>query len=157
MIRPIVPADTPLLVRLTDQTGVFKPMEVQILEEVLNDYHEVCQAKMGHQAAGFEHDGQLVGFTYHAPVEMTERTWSLWWIVVAQAYQAAGIGGQLLQHVEEDIRRRQGRVLFVETSSLPNYERSRRFYRKHGYAEAARLADYYSDGDDMVVFRKRLT
>jgi hypothetical protein len=33
---------------------------------------------------------------------------------------------------------------------------TRRFYRKHGYDQDAVLRDFYSDGDDMVVFRKRL-
>ena len=68
--------------------------------------------------------------------------------------QARGVGGYLLRHAEEDIRKRNGRVLFIETSSLPHYELTRKFYLKHGYEVTAVLRDYYHDGDDMVVFRK---
>ena len=39
MIRPTTPADTPALLALTEATGVFKPHEVQALDEVLADYH----------------------------------------------------------------------------------------------------------------------
>jgi len=39
----------------------------------------------------------------------------------------------------------------IETSSLPHYELTRRFYLKHGYEQAAVLRDFYSDGDDMVI------
>jgi hypothetical protein len=46
--------------------------------------------------------------------------------------------------------------MFVETSGLPTYERTRRFYLKNGYEREATLRDYYRDGDDLVVFRKRL-
>jgi hypothetical protein len=61
-----------------------------------------------------------------------------------------------LRHAEEDIRRQHGRLLLIETSSLPHYELTRHFYLKHGYEQGCVLRDYYADGDDMVVFRKRL-
>ena len=48
------------------------------------------------------------------------------------------------------------RVMFIETSSLPHYELTRRFYEKHDYDVTGVLRDYYADGDDMVVFRKKL-
>lgn len=51
---------------------------------------------------------------------------------------------------------RGGRLLLIETSSLPHYEPTRRFYLKHGYERSCAIADYYADGDDLVVFRKRL-
>ncbi len=60
-----------------------------------------------------------------------------------------------MRHIENDVREARGRLLLIETSSLPHYEPTRRFYLKHGYETAAVLADYYADGDDMVVFRKR--
>ena len=46
--------------------------------------------------------------------------------------------------------------MFVETSGTPEYEATRRFYLKNGYDREAVLRDYYRDGDDMVVFRRRL-
>jgi len=155
MIRPILPADTPALLRLAEQAGVFKPLEVQTLEEVIDDYYAYTQA-MGDRAVTYAPDDQPLGFAYYATEDMTDRTWNLWWIIVAKERQASGIGGQLLRHAEEDIRSQLGRVLFVETSSLPQYEPSRRFYLKHAYAQVAVLPDYYTDGDDMIVFRKRL-
>ena len=62
----------------------------------------------------------------------------------------------MLRHVEDDIRRLQGRILLIETSSLPHYHLTRKFYLKHGYEEAAVLKDFYADGDDLVVFRRRI-
>ena len=87
---------------------------------------------------------------------MTDRTWYLYWIAVRKQLQARGIGAALLRHAEEEMRQAAGRLLLIETSSLPHYELTRRFYLKHAYEITAVLRDYYSDGDDMVVFRKRL-
>jgi ribosomal protein S18 acetylase RimI-like enzyme len=153
MIRPTVPADTPTLLALARDTSVFKPHEIQALDEVLEDYHAHNHAE-GHRSVTYEQGGQVTGFAYYAPAAMTDRTWYLYWIAVAKSVQARGTGGALLRHVEEDIRREQGRVLFIETSSLPHYEPTRRFYLKHGYEQSAVLPDYYTDGDNMVVFRK---
>jgi ribosomal protein S18 acetylase RimI-like enzyme len=155
MIRPTVPADTPTLLQIAEGTGVFKPHEIVALREVLDDYHEANHAD-GHRSVTYEQDGQIIGFAYYAPAAMTDRTWYLYWIAVSRQIQARGVGGGLLHFVEEDIRKQQGRVLFLETSSLPHYELTRKFYLKHGYEMMAVLRDYYSDGDDMVVFRKRL-
>ena len=156
MIRPTVPADSEALVRLTAATRVFKPMEIDTLREVLADYFAENEA-LGHRCFTMLQDDRVVGFAYHAPTPMTENAWHLYWIAVESGEQARGLGGRLLAAVEDDIRGRRGRVLFVETSSLPHYEKTRRFYLKHGYEREATLRDFYADGDDMVVFRKRLT
>jgi ribosomal protein S18 acetylase RimI-like enzyme len=153
MIRPTVPSDTDALVQLTQQTNVFKPHEVVALGEVLADYHSTNHAH-GHHAVSFEKDGQILGFAYFAPAAMTDRTWYLYWIAVTKNTQARGIGGQLLRHSEETIRKANGRLYLIETSSLPHYAKTREFYLKHGYEQHAVLRDYYADGDDMVIFRK---
>ncbi len=105
MIRPIQPADTLALVEMARGTGAFKPMEVQALGEVLDDYH-AQNCSLGHRGVAIEQDGRVVGFAYFAPAAMTDRTWSLWWIVVDSEVQAHGIGGELLRYVEAEVRGR---------------------------------------------------
>src|SRR5436305_225790 len=153
MIRPTVPADTAPLLELARGTGVFKPMEIQALREVLDDYHATNQAE-GHRSITCEQDGHIIGFAYYAQAAMTEQTWYLYWIAVSKVKQARGSGSTLLKHVEADVAGRGGRVLFIETSSLPHYEPTRRFYLKHGYDQEAVLRDFYTEGDHLVVFRK---
>jgi GNAT superfamily N-acetyltransferase len=156
MIRPTVPKDSAALVALADATAMFKPTEIQALREVLDDYHATNQA-LGHRCVTQEEDGEIVAFAYFAPAAMTDRTWYLYWIAVRKDLQARGVGSSLLRYVENDIRHlHEGRILLIETGSLPHYEPTRRFYLKHSYEQLAVLADYYAEGDDMVVFRKRL-
>jgi ribosomal protein S18 acetylase RimI-like enzyme len=152
MIRPTVPGDTGALLPLAEETGVFKPIELVALREVLDDYHAENDE---HSCVTYEREGQILGFAYFAPTAMTDRTWHLYWIAVSKRTQARGIGGELLRYVEDTIRQKHGRQLLIETSSLPHYELTRRFYLKHGYEKAGVQPDYYADGDDMVIFRKR--
>jgi GNAT superfamily N-acetyltransferase len=155
LIRPTVPEDTPLLTSLADETRMFKPMEIEALREVLDDFH-AGEHLNGHFAITCETDGQVAGFAYYAPAYMTERSWYLYWIAVSRTIQGRGIGAELLRRVEEHIQSLGGRILFIETSSLPHYEPTRQFYLKKGYEVTGVLQEFYADGDDMVVFRKRL-
>ena len=45
----------------------------------------------------------------------------------------------------------------METSSLAHYEPTWHFYRKLGYRQVAVVPDLYADGDDMIVFVKRMS
>jgi ribosomal protein S18 acetylase RimI-like enzyme len=155
MIRPTTAADTPLILSLADKTGVFKPMEIDALRDLLIDYHKSLHAT-GHRSVTYEIDRQVQGFAYYAPAAMTERSWYLYWIAVMKERHSQGIGGSLLKHVEAAVREQNGRILFIETSSLDHYEPTRRFYDRQGYEETGVLRDYYSEGDHMVVFRKKM-
>ncbi len=163
-ISPTTPADIEALIRMTAATGLFKPMEVQALREVLDDYFAV-NWKHGHVSITCEEAGRLLGFAYYAPAAMTEGTWYLYWIVVRKDEQARGLGSQMLAHLEHDIAaNHRGRVLFVETGSLPHYELTRKFYRKNGYEQHAALEGFLrgrgqhggvSQGTGVTVFVER--
>ena len=155
MIRPAAPSDTNTLVALTAGTGFFKPLELDALREVLDDYH-ATNREQGHRAFAWEEAGIVLGYVYHAPTPMTDRSWHLYWIAVDATQQGRGLGGKLLTFVETDIRDRDGRLLIVETSTTPHYEPTRKFYLKYGYTLVGEVADFYADGDGMAVFTKRL-
>ncbi len=156
MIRPTEQGDTRVILALASRTGVFKPHEITALEEVLSDYH-ATNNKLDHRAITFEEHGEILGFAYYAPAAMADRTWYLYWIAVTKQTQARGIGTELMQFVEQDIRSHRGRILLVETSSLPYYDLTRKFYEKHQYKRDAVIEDFYADGDSMVIYSKRLT
>jgi ribosomal protein S18 acetylase RimI-like enzyme len=156
MIRATTVADVPTLIALATETGVFKPHELVALQEVLDDYFASNHA-LGHRALTLTDSHEhILGFGYHAPAAMTDRTWYMYWLAVRVAQQRAGWGSQLVAAAEADIRAANGRLLLIETSGTPLYEPTRQFYLRRGYHLAARLADFYADGDDLMVYAKRL-
>jgi len=161
MIRPTVRDDVPRLLELTAGTGLFMPYDLTTLAGVLSDYFTPpsdpdANDADEHACMTCEEDGRIVGFVYYAVTEYADRTWFVWWIAVEKGTQGRGVVRKLLTYAEDDIRERGGRLLFIETSGTPGYEPTRRFYLKNGYDREAVLRDYYRDGDDKVVFRKRL-
>lgn len=155
LIRPLEPGDIPMCIGVTDRTGMFKKMEIEALQEVLDDYFAVTQ-ELGHRAAVLEEEGRITGYVYWAPAAMTDRTWYLYWIAISVDNQGRGRGGKLLRHAEDDARREGGRILLIETSGTAQYQRTRNFYLKYQYTLCARVPDYYTDGDDLCIFEKRL-
>lgn len=87
---------------------------------------------------------------------MTEGTWNLLLIAVHPAWQGTGIGTRLTTAVEMRLAAAGARLLLVETSGLPEFAATRGFYRRRGYAEEARIRDFYRAGEDKLVFRKAL-
>jgi ribosomal protein S18 acetylase RimI-like enzyme len=104
----------------------------------------------------FEVDGIVQGVVFAQEREATDRVWDVTMLAVAPDSHGTGLGSRLLAHLEAALRARGQRLLVIETSSLPAYERTRRFYARCGYREVARVPDYFEDGDDMVLFWKRL-
>lgn len=151
MIRPTTAADITALVALTDALTLFRARELQAIHDQLTDLPP------GHQALCFEQDATPIGFAYYAPALLGERAWYLHWLVVRQDRQGQGVGTALLQYVENDVRHvHQGRILLVETGSLPAFEKTRKFYLQRNYQQLAVVNDFYDDGDDLVILRKRL-
>jgi ribosomal protein S18 acetylase RimI-like enzyme len=103
----------------------------------------------------FTPEAVLVGYACWGPTPATDRTWDLYWIAVDTALQGAGIGTILLDEVERRLMGHHARMLIAETSSRADYAATRRFYARQGYAEVARVADYYAPGDDRILFVKR--
>ena len=157
MLRPAAPADTPTLVELAIATELFLPDEAEFLRGTLDDLH-AGRSGSDHRVQVWA-DGPTdspVGVVYFGPNEMGDRVWDLLWISVDPERQGQGIGGDLVRFTEAHVRAAGGRMLIVDTSSLPRFDATHAFYRKHGYSEVARVPDYYSDGDSKVIFAKRM-
>jgi ribosomal protein S18 acetylase RimI-like enzyme len=154
MIRSVTPDDTDALMNLADAVGLFQPHELEELGYMLAGYFD--------GSLGSEHfwltydDGGPVGVAYFAPEQYADGTWNLYFIAVHPEHQGKGYGAALLRYVEQTLAARGERLLLVETSGLPNFERTRAFYRKHGYDEEARIREFYKAGDDKIIFRKAL-
>ncbi len=146
-------ADCSAVRSILAKSGYFNAEEVEVGVSLIDEY-----LKMG-EASGYffliaEEDARVAGYTCYGPIPGTRFSFDLYWIAVDRDAQGRGIGQRLLAETEEVIRSKGGRRVYVETSSRPLYERTRRFYEKAGYIEEARLAQYYAPDDDKVLYVK---
>ncbi|MGB3756857.1 MAG: GNAT family N-acetyltransferase [Rivularia sp. (in: cyanobacteria)] len=153
-IRPAKPDDTDTIMNLADAISLFEREELEELGNMLNGYFYDSLGE-GHSWVVCEDDG-VVGVAYFAPEQYAQGTWNLYFIAVHPQHQGKGNGAAMLKHIEKTLSEKGDRLLLVETSGLPNFELTRKFYRKQGYEEEARIREFYKAGDDKIIFRKVL-
>jgi ribosomal protein S18 acetylase RimI-like enzyme len=152
-LRPVGRAQRARLERLTAATGLFRPEEVAIAAELLDDS---LAGDDDYRFLGAFTGDDLVGYACWGPTPGAQGTYDLYWIVVDPAWQRQGVGLQLLGAVERRLVTDHGRLIVVETSARPDYAATRAFYERNGYTRAARLPDYYAPGDDLIIYLKDL-
>lgn len=166
-LAPLAPDHRARVREILEGTHSFSPAEVEVALELFDDAlaapaasavaTAVRTAAPDYELLGaFDADRELLGYACFGPTPGTDRTWDLYWIATDANRHGEGVGSSLLHGVEELLARRGSRLLVAETSSRDDYDRTRRFYRGRGYAEAARLRDFYARGDDRIVYVKRL-
>jgi ribosomal protein S18 acetylase RimI-like enzyme len=155
-IRPMTAKDKAHVMAMLRNMPEFKPAEVAIAEEVLDSY--LAEAvRSGYYIFVAEMDSQVIGYTCYGPTPLTQATWDIYWLAVSPKRQSQGIGKHLLSSAEKEIKGNNGKMAVVETSSVPKYEATRRFYLAQGYELTCRIADFYATGDDKLIFIKRFT
>ena len=101
-------------------------------------------------------DSKIVGVIgYCRDYLSTDYSYWLGWFMVAPKYQGQGIGTQLLERVERELRRYPsiGR-LFVSTEGTN--AKATDFYKAHGFEPQGILKSYYAGGEDEMILGKTL-
>jgi ribosomal protein S18 acetylase RimI-like enzyme len=156
LIREFRGSDREPLRKILEATGVFRKEEVEVALELM-DASVNDPSQTDYLLATYEdEDGTVRGYYCYGHTSMTRSTYDLYWIAVDPTCHGGGIGSALLEHCERRIAASGGTLIVVETSSLPKYEPTRRFYRRHRYDETARLRGYYAPDDDLVIYTKHL-
>ena len=158
-----MPSDRAQLVDIISQGAGFRSAEVEcaieLLDGALAPADPSAEEPEGYEArVAVEDDApdQVLGYACFGLTPMTEATYDLYWLVVAEAARGRGIGGQLMTAVEDELRQRGAITIRVETSSLEGQGGARRFYEKTGFKLAGAIPDFYRKGDDLLVFAKVL-
>jgi GNAT superfamily N-acetyltransferase len=154
MIRPMRPQDKAPVLGLIRATGMFMPGEVVVAEELIDVYLGVPEQK-DYQVVIIEDAREgAAGYLTWGPTPMAEDAYDLYWMAVAPAEQGKGRGKELVRWLEAEVRKLNGRMIIIETSSQPKYHPTRQFYIGLGYKEVARIPDFYKAGDDRVIYAK---
>jgi ribosomal protein S18 acetylase RimI-like enzyme len=151
----MVAGDKPALMQILRNTPEFKSFEVVVAEEVIDAYLTDA-AGTGYFTLIAEDNSQVAGYICYGETPCTIGTWDIYWVAVAREKRGRGIGRLLTDAAEAAIKKNQGRLAIIETSSTELYENTREFYQRRGYEIVARIPDFYTPGDDKLILRKIL-
>jgi ribosomal protein S18 acetylase RimI-like enzyme len=159
IVRPLVAADRSGVFRILENAGNFTAEEVAIALELIDEWLELGEHS-GYLTyvleARDEDSSEVLGYVCFGPTPLTESTFDLYWIAVDKSKHRGGVGKRLLKFAEEEIVRRGGKMLLIETSSQETYGGTIQFYERTGYEPVGKIPEYYKPGDDKLIFAKRL-
>jgi len=150
-IRKVIKQDITTLKEVLDSSELF-PSEM--LDDMIADYFENPDT----QDIWFTYveDEKPLSIGYCAPEKLTEGTYNLYAIAIKKELQGKGVGQKMMNYIESLLQEEGHRILIVETSSDAAFESTKTFYLKCGYTQEATIRDFWKEGEDKVVFWKKL-
>ncbi len=150
------PKDGSAINSITANSSVFNQEEVECVNELWEEYLAHGSERSGYYFLVEKDQDRVLGYACYGPRSLTSGTFDLFWIAVDPTARRRGVGRDLLGACEDAVRKLGGRLLVLETSGRPTYEPTRNFYVSSGYTLEAQIKDFYSIGDDLVIFTKHL-
>lgn len=150
-IRPVVKSDINDLKIVVDSSELF-PSEY--LDEMTSDYFNNPET----QDIWFTciDNDKPVAIGYCVPEKLTDGTYNVLAIGVNKDFQRQGIAREMMNYIEQFLQKSDGRILIVETSTDDAQIGARVFYENIGYKNIATIKDFWKDGEDKIVFWKRI-
>lgn len=154
MIRNLENKDRNVIEKILVDTNNFNEDEIKIAMELIDLY--ISDPNQKDYEIFVDEEETINGYVCIGPRPLTEGTYDLYWIAVNPNVQSKGIGSKLIAHIEGHLRNKNGRLVLIETSGKPSYEKERRFYEKNLYDKIVEVKDFYKEGDSLVVYGKYL-
>jgi GNAT superfamily N-acetyltransferase len=140
---------------MTKRAAVFNETEVDTVTELLEGYEDGPEIS-GYYFVSCRNGNKVVGYACWGPRDLSGNGYDLYWICADPIVHGKGVGRALMHAVEEEICKRNGVWVVIETSDTDHYVPARRLYERCGYALAMLLQDFYHDGDGLCTYTKRL-
>jgi ribosomal protein S18 acetylase RimI-like enzyme len=156
MIRSMARSDKTVVMELIEATDFFRPDELHVAEELVDIYLNHPDQKDYEVVVIESEEHEVAGYMTWGPTALTVGTYDLYWMAVSPKHQGKGYGRKLVEWLEAKVAELKGRMIIVETSSMPKYDPTRRFYLGLNYREIARIPDFYQPGDDRIIYIKQL-
>ena len=151
-----IDSDVLAVKNLAAQSGFFSLEEIEVAAELVQANLSKGESVSGYSFIFLETKQGVLGYTCYGRIPGTETSYDLYWIIVTNSMRKRSLGQQIMAETEKAIQKAGGRRLYADTSSRELYIPTRAFYRKCGFEQEAVLKDFYSQGDDKVIFVKAL-
>ncbi len=104
----------------------------------------------------YEIDKKITGYYCIGKRALTDGVYDLYWIAVDPAHQDNSVGRKLLLHAENFVKENKGRWILIEVSAENKFQTTRNFYFRNNYSILTQITDFYSKGNDLLLFGKYL-
>jgi ribosomal protein S18 acetylase RimI-like enzyme len=148
------PNDVATIRALVTATGYFTADEIAIAAELAE--HRLQNGPNDYRFIIAEYNSEMIGFACFGPIPATQHRYDLYWIAVHPDWQGCGAGKLLLKFAEFAAKQQGAVRVYIDTSTRPQYDSSRKFYEHCGYKQIADLPDFYAENDGKAIYMRDL-
>ncbi len=156
LIRPYDSRDVDRIHDILVRSITFTDEEIAVALDVIEEAQRYPERDDYTIFCAQDDSGQVVGYICFGPIPMTDRRYDLYWICVDRELKKSGVGTSLVLEMESYLRKKDARHIYIDTSSTAPYDDARLFYERRGYRLVSVLPDFYKEGDDKIIYVKRL-
>jgi GNAT superfamily N-acetyltransferase len=153
MIRRVKQADAEKIEKILKKIPQFTENEISVAMELVNIAANNL-SQTDYNVFVYENEEKILGYHCTGRRPLTDGVYDLYWIVADPDAGSKGIGTKLVEHAEKFVIESSGRWLLAETSSRDAYDKTRNFYLRNKFTIVAQINDFYSVGDNLIVFGK---
>lgn len=105
-----------------------------------------------------EWEGCVVGMGGYVPDVwgVPDVAW-LVWFYFDPSHQRKGLGAMLYDKIEAELTRAGIRKIYLDVGNETDHATAIAFHHANGYRREGTLPDFWKDGEDLLIFGKRLT
>ncbi len=153
-IRKLINKDKERVEKILVATKMFTEEEINVAVELIDEFLNQGENSGYEIYSAVDDYDNAIGYICFGKRPLTLATFDIYWIAVDPNSQGNGIGKNLMKFAEQKIKQMGGNLILVETSSQEKYQKTRAFYKSCGYAEIARIKNFYKPNDDLIIFAK---
>lgn len=153
MIRRVKQSDVEKIEKILNKIPQFNRNEINVAMELVN-ISASNHAQTDYNVFVNEFEGEVLGYHCIGKRPLTDAVYDLYWIIADPEAKKRGIGTELVKHAEQFVIELGARWLLAETSSKESYAKTRNFYLRNNFSIVAEINDFYSAGDNLIVFGK---
>jgi len=101
--------------------------------------------------------GDIIAINSVAENEQLTSGYSWDYIVVHRDYRKTGIASSLIAVMNDYLVKVRARYIVTYTCDLPEYNGIRRLFERSGFSLVGRCPDYYFDGEDRLIYYRKLS
>ncbi len=156
ILKGIKPEERTRIGEILRSTDFFYEFEIATALEIADETLTKGSEKSGYFWMKIIEGNTVAAFANYGKNAFSTHSWDLYWIAVHKDFRNNKLGSLLIKAIEDDVRKMEGKILWIETSGRPLYAPTEAFYKRNGYDLQASLRDFYGPGDPKQIYSKVL-
>ncbi|WP_088036565.1 GNAT family N-acetyltransferase [Evansella clarkii] len=150
MLRRALVSDIPTMIEIVvkNDKRIKRDAEEEIIEIFHNKHGEFFIYEQNNNVAGF--------MGYKAKKWGGDDIYWAVWLYVDPKYKRKGVGTALYGKVEEEIKLKGGRKIYIDVGNEDSHKEAIKFHEKNGYELEAILKDFWEEGEHCLLYTKKL-